>query len=191
MDYPRSSGKARTRRARLGVGVLAIAAVALFGSVAWACTPQSIIYPVTPIAAPPMEKVVVAGELLQPGPAEIRWNALNGPNLAAVEKTDAELGFSVEATLPEVSPGVYYLLLVSGDKVVARSAVEVTAPRSRSGFATPDLFTTGLDSSAPSDSDSSGRMLLVGVGLLAAGLVVLSAVGLAAPRRTKRVRLER
>lgn len=178
------------RRSGIGVGVAAITTVVVLASVAWACTPQSTIYPLTPGAAPPREKVTVAGELLQPGPAEIRWNGLDGPKIATVERTTADQTFSVEATLPDAAPGVYYLLLVSGEKGVARAAVEVTDPATGVRVAAPNAFNTGLDAT-PSSAQSSRGMLLAGVGLLGVGLVALSGLALVAPRRKKRANIER
>lgn len=179
------------RRSGIGVGVAAITTVVILASVAWACTPQSTIYPLTPGAAPPREKVTVAGELLQPGPAEVRWNSLDGPKLAVVERANADQTFSVEATLPDAAPGVYYLLLVSGEKGVARAAVEVTDPDATVRVAAPDAFNVGLDSATPSSAQSSRGMLLAGVGLLGVGLVALSGLALVAPRRKKRATVER
>jgi len=127
-------------------------------------------------------------------PAEIRWNASNGPLLAQV--TPGPTGnFSTELSLPQASPGVYYVVLTSAAKDVARVAVQVTEPGSSSsrsvssglwtGFGTANGSTDAVEVSSATRSVAPGAGMLAGIGLAAFG-VAASAMGLSIAALNKR-----
>ena len=104
-----------------------VAAVTIGAGVAWACTGQTYMnIPVT-AGAPgsPLSMEVVAGPQLAAGAVAVHWNSIDGPVLASTTVAEGE-GAVLEATVPQVAPGVYYLVLDTANGDLARSAFEVT-----------------------------------------------------------------
>lgn len=114
------------RAGRFGA-VAAVLGIALTGvSAAWACTGQPLMH----LASEQVGQVgsrarveVLANQAVA-GPVTLRWNALDSPVLATADVT-AGAAATLDATIPEASPGVYYLVLDTSAGV-ARSAYEVT-----------------------------------------------------------------
>ena len=169
---------------------LVTAAISLVSALAWACTPQSTITVAVNVGRPG-KSVPVTGDLLQPGPAEIRWNSLDGPAVSPAFEPSGTT-YSTQITVPQTEPGVYYMILVSSGQVVARqpfevnitagagTASEVVASDLWSGLsATADSATSpaGVEHSGGSPSGRSGMGL--GISLLAVG-IVCSGLSLAA-----------
>lgn len=145
--------------------MLLIAAAAMAAaSAAWACVPQPRLIAVLPQASGPTgTQVTVQGVGFDPPPAriEIRWNAVDGPELGRAENAD----FSVPVVIPDAPPGMYGLLVMSrgADGVLGntgRATFEVTGP----GRA-PTVVTSGAAAGptfAPArTSESSGVSWLV------------------------------
>lgn len=171
-------------RRSIGISAAALTAALLMGSAAWACTPQSTIYPLVPAAAQAGQRLAVSGELLQSGPADLRWNSLTGPTVAMVELADTlTRSFSAEVIVPNSHPGVHYLVLVSGDEVVARTALEVPASGGAESRMSAEAFDSDLSTSSKREPTEP---LLLGVGLLTIGLVSLSTATFAAVRGRRR-----
>jgi len=176
----------------------ALAAVASF---AWACSPQSTIFPTGPQSGAAGSRIAVQGTVNASGSAEIRWNSSTGPVIGSTPLTGNS--FSIEATIPPASPGVYYMVLVAANNTSARAAFEVvpaspTSPAAEG--ATPahrvsnDLWSGFGDNSASSlpqatapasvtNGPSAG--LTAGLTLFVAGLGGLSAGAVLSLRRRR------
>lgn len=173
--------KSRTIGGAVGAGVIGVMA---WVSVAYGCTvsPQ-VSYSLLPESATPGQTVTVHGQAVDSrSPVDIRWNGVKGPLLATATPTNN--AFSVPVKIPDVPAGIYSLLLVSAGGV-GRTSVEVTGGAS----AAPEggntaLWPTVVDVPA---SGSSGGPSSLGVGLLAVGLVGLSAGSAVAVTRRRRV----
>lgn len=156
-------------------------AAALLGAagIAFACTGQ----PVMQLAGQPMGEAgskvalnVLASAQLEKAPVSVHWNAINGPILATASLS-AE-GGKMEVTVPQVGPGVYYLVLDAGEAGVGRAAFEVTAPAGAP--AQPSAWDAG---ERPA-SRTSGP-LTAGMVMLAVGLVGLGGFGLVTAARSR------
>lgn len=162
---------------RFGLGLLASAAVVVgMLGVAYACTGQPQVFSVSPLTAPVGAEVTMRGEAVAVAtPVELRWNGVAGPKLAEVT-AGADASFALTFTVPDVEPGVYSLMVVTGEgtTAVGRTAFEVSgagaqAAMADSGFAA-ETEMAGLD--APVGVGPSAA-LLAGVSLLAFGSVAL------------------
>lgn len=164
----------------IGVGLLTMA------SAAFACTAQpQVRYSLLPEAASPGATVLVEGSYVRTqGQVEVRWNGVSGALLAVATPAQGEI--SVPVQVPDVAPGVYSLMLVT-DSGVGRTPFEVTGSASNAPAAVSSAqlwpgATDGLVAAEP----VSGGPGMIGVGLLAVGLVGLvggSAVAVTQRRR--------
>jgi len=172
------------------VGVLTLA------STAWACTYAPRFVSLGDQAGPRGSTVTVTGQGVTPGSGvALRWDGAKGLQLAAATADDTG-SFTAVATVPDVAPNVYSLVVVANDGI-SRAAFEVTtdAPLSASSdrpvkssawdpgaqptsFAAPNL-------SQPAGSSASSNFG-VGTALLGVGMAGLaSAAGVAAVRRRR------
>lgn len=87
--------------------VLAVAA-ALWAAAAWACLPQPTVSIQARSSGPAGSDIVVQGENF-PGPVEIRWNAVDGPQLGAAP----EAPFQTSVKVPAVDEGLYTVVGVT------------------------------------------------------------------------------
>lgn len=179
----------RLERLRLHgwVAACGILGVALGGaSLASACVPQPNLVVLQPRSSgPPGTEVTVEGVGLDPGPAEVRWNGAGGPLLG--EATGPS--FSVPVKIPEASPGLYIVVVVSrqpgggigntgtvGFQVTGRGTEPgVASPPAENAGATP---TTIARTALPSKS-AARTVVAFGAG---AGLATLGALLLARRR---------
>jgi len=168
---------------------------------AWACTSQPRLLAVSPIRERPGEAVTITGEGVPAPVVAIRWNTLNGPKLAEV--TPQAGSFSTSIVVPDVAPGVYFVL-VETTAGVARAAFEVAAgPGNRSAVSSlsgqgvetglwqgfgRNASGTGLADNAPSPRSGSNAPLAAGIALLGAGLVAMTGLGGVAYRGRRRRR---
>lgn len=172
---------------RVGAVMAVVLSVVMgWGGLAWACTAQPKILSVSPVAATEGVNaeaapgagtaVIVTGDAVaSEAPVEIRWNAATGPAIG-VATSDTEGNFIVPATIPEASPGIYYVVATIDGVGVSRMAYEVT--NAGSPFPSPGALTTNqLWSQTPSQAPDGGLAMEValGVGLMAVGLVALFA----------------
>lgn len=147
-----------------GVGrsrMVAMAAV-LAGSVvgvsglAFACTPGGEVY-INPPSGLAGSQPTLSGNNWGAHEArlEIRWNSMSGPVLAEV--TPVGGSFSVAVTIPQATPGVYYIVTKSPTRATpARLAFEVTAPRTTSGATETPERQTSANANAGETAASSG-----------------------------------
>lgn len=97
------------RMARRAIcAALAVAALGLAGAaLAWACTPNSYVTFTGPDSGPPGTQTTLNGQYFSAGAAvEIRGGSESGPLLA----TATGPSFNVGLTIPDVPPGVYYIV---------------------------------------------------------------------------------
>lgn len=169
----------------VGAGILGLA------TSAWACTAQVGVAPLPIQAAAPGSEVVVSGNSSTPGNVEIRWNGMRGPVLATALADKGPYGVAFEApvTIPQVSPGVYYLVVAGGDQGVGRTAVEVTAAPGLASSTAPAAAAAAWDPiPAPPvlAAVESRAPVEVGVALFTVGLITLVAgFGVAGVRRRR------
>lgn len=190
------------RRDRKKGLVWAIAGVfALLGSAAWACTKQATLIGLTPQSATPFTEIIVKGKLETiSSSVQIRWNSINGADLASVgaANSDASGNFAVPISVPDVAPGIYSVVVSGPEYGVARAAIEVVAASTnvapRRGLSpTSDDLWSGLSSGssfagsppvAPEATAASGAVM--GVTLLAAGLAGITGAGAMVLRSRRR-----
>lgn len=189
---------------------LGVVAVLMLGlGLAWACTPTSSIV-LLPETGPTASKITVSGQVApdagSAAPVEIRWNSVSGLLLGTVT-ADATRNFSAEVTVPDVAPGVYYVLAISGKAEAGRASYEVatssasvsTAQRAApSKSVSADLWTglakqDGAISAAVPSNDSRSEApegtAAAGFALLAIGFVGLAGHLLLRARMVSKARL--
>ncbi|MGH2810789.1 MAG: hypothetical protein ACRDIA_07890 [Actinomycetota bacterium] len=156
-------------------------------AIAWACTGQSQVQ-IIPTVVPPNRRTAVtqvAGRPFNPGAVVVRWNALDGPELARTTLAEGR-ELALEFTVPDAAPGVYYVVVAGSDgQEVARAALEVTsaAGGSRGANAASDLWGGFNQASSPAGDDlvgAAGRETgsggAAGYALIAAGLASAAAL---------------
>lgn len=163
------------RQSKVFVAVFVAGAAALVtASVAWACTSQASSFGLDALAAPSGSEIRATGEAVvaDATPLTIRWNSASGPVVAEVTSSDE---FSVPVRIPDVSPGVYYLVAVSGDTAMARAAFEVTGDAIAAPAPADSAWSTSRDLN-PGTSGGNGvdSSLVAGMVLLSLGLVGLA-----------------
>lgn len=195
------------------VSPLLVAAVLLLAtaSAVWACTPQPRIFSLGPQVGPVGLEITLEGQASRPvalggqtsqAPVEVRWNSLEGATIGR-GTTDFNGNFSVTARIPQAEPGIYFVVVKTGDAGVVRMPFEVTAERAvgpsepmrapDAAASTADLWSAFSSSRAGAEQASgitgpgeSGRetQALAGGALLLAGLVALGSGVVLARRRT-------
>lgn len=159
-----------SRRLLLGAGLLG--SVLVSGAAgAYGCVPQPFILVHPQASAAPGAEVKVDGQLFPNGSRiEIRWNATDGPLLAAATSAD----FSVPITIPSAPAGLYTVLALSRSQSgvqgeVARAGFQVTgaAPAAAPAFGSP---AAGAEP-AHTDKSTSFPSVAAAVGLVALGLL--------------------
>ncbi|MGH2772625.1 MAG: hypothetical protein ACRDIU_05755, partial [Actinomycetota bacterium] len=175
------------RFSRVVPAVLAVAFVGV-SAYAWACTGQSYITPLvrnrpaterntTQVQAVALGKVGVEGRSTASGPVSVRWNTANGPILATVTVNGDQM-FSASVTVPQASPGVYYLILTSGTSRLAGTAIQIVEPGSAAKTAVSDGLWSGFSSDGPAAdtveaaAPKASPTAAAGVALLATGVTV-------------------
>lgn len=178
-DFP---GARNNAGAIVGVaGVLG--AVLAWAGLGWACVPQPFVYVQPKESGPAGTQVTVHGQDFSPNRAEVRWNSLDGPLLAATDGPS----FEVAASIPQAPAGLYTVIVVSRAPSgaiagVGRASFQVEAPGGApSAGASPASTAPASRASAP--RSSSGLALLVG-GL--ALLLLGASVGFVVARRARR-----
>lgn len=149
------------RRLRLALAALVLELFIASG--AWACVPQPIIFVQPRASGPPGSQVTVDGQNFESSRAEIRWNAFDGPLLAAATGPN----FSASITIPPAPDGLYTLIALireasGGIGGVTRAAFQVVGPDGVKAGAAP------VTSRARASSGVSPALAAVGGGALVA-----------------------
>lgn len=160
------------RRALLSVAVV-IVGVGAAGR-AWSCVPQPLVT-LQPQASGPSGSELTVDALAINGPAEIRWNGVDGQRLG--DGTGPV--FSAVVTIPEVPPGLYSIVVIErqADGSVGstgRAAFQVTGPEPQSSPSSANGAVNNAITSHPGDSPGQSPVALLTVG---AGLVALGGLG--------------
>jgi hypothetical protein len=177
-----------------GLGVACFVVVMGVAATAWACTAQVGLSPLLQQSGPQGTQLSVSGQTIGGGEVEIRWNGVRGPVIgtALTGQDGGANDFTAQVTIPEATPGVYYLVAAAENGQVSRAAFEVTpsdpaatpavAPRVVGSQPNVD---NAWNSQGPGPADASTSPgLVAGMGLLAVGMVALfSAFGVAAVHR--------
>lgn len=152
------------------LGAFVVITVAWTGA-AFACTAQPQVYSLQPESATPGSAITVSGESVTgSSPVEIRWNGVGGPLLATA--TPVQGRFATQVKVPNVSPGIYSVMLVTSDGT-ARAAFEVVGAAAPAPAPAAPLW---ANAGAPAvDSHASPGPSSLGVALLAVGLAGLFA----------------
>lgn len=159
-----------------GWGSIAAVVVGLAFTPAFACAPLPLLSVEPRSSGAAGSTIGVDGLRFTVGPAEVRWNTVDGPLLATATGPD----FHAELEIPRTAPGLYALLGLSRGAdgsvgVVARTSFEVT-----------DGSAAALSAAAPTVAPSRsqrGRSGVAVAALVGAGAVVGGSVGLLAGRR--------
>lgn len=106
-----TAGVSRRPPRVLARALLLAAATATIGSIsaAWACVPVANLVSLRPDSSGPAgSRIVVNGLGFSETPVEIRWNAPNGPRLAAAHGPN----FSAKVTIPNAPAGLHTLIVL-------------------------------------------------------------------------------
>lgn len=161
----------------------------VFGTAAWACTPQAALFPPVPLEGPKGTPVLIRGQAPSPGPVQVRWNSLTGPVIATTEAGEGHFAIQ-NVAIPDVPAGVYYMVLTTETNEVARVGFEVTrAPGEDAKISSPvevseQLWDTKAKPERPDHRNIvalSGALLAIGLVVLAAGLFVVVTRGTRVP----------
>jgi hypothetical protein len=174
MSKGRDSGaQVRTFLATLAfLGMVVVAGTSL----AWACVPQANLVTLQPNASGASGvEVTVEGVGLDPGPAEVRWNSADGLLLAQGEGPN----LTVPITIPEASPGLYSVVVVSrqaggGIGNTSTAAFEVTRPGEAPAPAVvaPPSRTVAPTETSPNSAMRNVISMTAGAGLLILGVLL-------------------
>ncbi|MGH9177799.1 MAG: hypothetical protein ACRD0N_04500 [Acidimicrobiales bacterium] len=168
------------RDRRAVAAVVAVAGTILVGiSTAWACTGQPLMHLASDAVgeARSEAKVEVLANQAVSGPVVLRWNSLEGPVLARADVAAGEAA-TLDATIPDAEPGVYYLVLQT-NAGIARSAFQVSG----AGAGAPS---TPWPAAEPAGTGGPFSSLEAGMGLLGAGLVGMAGLTLVGVARRRR-----
>jgi hypothetical protein len=178
----------RSARRRLAVGTVAAVAALVPASLVWACVAPVSLTTENPRVQPGGVVKVIGRETAPGAPIEIRLNSVNGPILTTVTDQPGGMSAKWEADVPipaDLPYGKYVLYGVQNyrnmNAVVPRATIYVgTEPEPEPA---PEVRPASLDvGSGP----SGVALLLLGLGVAAAGLLIAGGLSvLAAGRREK------
>lgn len=169
------------------LGGLAVLLVAVGGRGAWACIPQARLVSIEPRSSGASgTEVTVKAVAFDAGPAEVRWNASDGPRLATAVGPD----FSVLVTIPPADEGLHTIVVLSRAPNGAlgnagSAAFQVTKPGSS---AAPEAGVPSRPTLTAESSPSRPSWLLLGVVLAVAAAALLALGGMVGASWTRRRR---
>lgn len=183
----------RVRRWAIG-GLSTVGAVLVAGAAAWACVSGPNVNLSTVNAKPGQEVTVNGTNFSKPDPVTVRWNSLDGPVLATLDKP-ASGAITGKFTVPADAKAGNYVVIFSQSsadgklsQLPVRALLTVTpengaAPVVGAGVAPVDnARATGL---VTTDNDISGATLaLIGLGVAGVGMFVAGMAALFAGRRS-------
>lgn len=181
---------------RLGLGVLAsMGALVVAASTAWACVSGPVVN-LSTIQAKPGEQITLTGTgFRQPDPVLVRFNALDGPILATLDKPSSDRTISGQITVPAAAaPGNYVLVVTQqgADGELTQSPIRalltVVGPSGQTPVVGADLAGAENVDRQPAlvradNSVSSGTLALVALGVAGMGMFIAGMAALFASRR--------
>ena len=146
-----------------------LAAGVVLAGAAWACVPQPLVS-ITPKASGAAGSQVTVDVTAVNGDVEVRWNSIQGPELAKATGPS----FSVPVTVPQVSEGLYAIVVLEraadgSANFTGRAAFLVT------GATSPT--TAPAAAAPPAKRPSSGGRSGAATALLDVALLIVGAVG--------------
>lgn len=177
------------RFSRRILGVVAAAAVVIPASIAWACVGLVAFTTVGPNTVQPGGKVTIfGGEFARGEPVHVRLGSADGPILATHPNpmpSTMTSRFNLEVPIPaDITPGEHVLVATQNHYdmnagIPARAVIYVNAP------AAPELEPEARPMSLTADEGpSTVSLVLIGLGVAAAGLMIAGAWSVAASRRS-------
>ncbi|MGH2772237.1 MAG: hypothetical protein ACRDIU_03750 [Actinomycetota bacterium] len=179
----------------------AIFALATMAGGAWACSAQSSIS-LLPRSAPARTQISAAGDwasvqapVSNKSQVEIRWNATDGPRVDVATTLEGN-EFTSQVVVPEVAPGVYYIVAVADGQKISSAPFEVTLSSSAGAAGTRgesnDLWSAfnaqaagGIEGDGrPEGAAASKAGAALGAAMLALGAVGLLLAPVVVARRT-------
>lgn len=85
---------------------------------AWACTPNAVVTPLTPQSGHAGTSVTVTGDTFSNGVVDVHWGSATGHLLGSTTGPN----FSVTVRIPDARPGIYAVVAVDRQTQTARSA---------------------------------------------------------------------
>lgn len=184
---PETVGERMHGNRRIWAVVATALGVAGLAAQAWACVPQPLVY-IEPLSSGPAGSQVTVNASAISGEAEVRWNGLDGPELAKASGAH----FAVPVTIPaDAREGLYAIVVLTrtaggGVTSTGRAAFLVTPPGgpAAGGSATGGTAAPGSNPEAKRSSNGvSGAGLVLGVaGVLVVGLALGAVIGRVAKR---------
>jgi hypothetical protein len=171
------------------LGVLVVAA-----STAWACVSGPVVN-LSTIQAKPGETITLTGTgFRQPDPVHVRFNALDGPVIATLDKPASDRTIEGTVTVPATAaPGNYVLIVTQAgadgrlSQSPIRALLTVVGPSGQTPVVGADLG-AGDEERLPGlvrsdDSVSNGTLALVALGVGGMGMFFAGIAALFASRR--------
>ena len=180
---------------RLGLGALAsIGTLIVAASTAWACVSGPAVN-LSTVQAKPGDQIMLTGTgFRQPDPVVVRFNALDGPILATLDKPASDRTIGGPVTVPATAtPGNYVLIVTQTNaqgqltQSPIRALFTVVGPTGQTPVLGADL--TADDPDRPpalvraDNSVSTGTLALVALGVAGMGMFAAGIAALFASRR--------
>ncbi|MGH9222821.1 MAG: hypothetical protein ACRD2W_03240 [Acidimicrobiales bacterium] len=182
----------RMRRWAMG-GLGSIGAVVVAGATAWACVSGPAVNLSTINAKPGQEVTVKGTNFSKPDPVTVRWNSLDGPVLATLDKPTSGAITGTFTVPADAKAGNYVVIMsqASSDGKLSQLPVRALLTVTPENGAAPVVGApvSSADSARPvglvsTDNDISGATLaLIGLGVAGVGMFVAGMAALFAGRR--------
>jgi hypothetical protein len=184
----------RMRRWAIG-GLSGVGAVLVAGATAWACVSGPAVNLSTVNAKPGQEVTVNGTNFSRPDPVTVRWNSLDGPVLATLDKPVSNVVTGAFTVPADAKAGNYVVILsqTGADGKLSQLPVRALLTVTPENGAAPVVgaSVSQTDTARPAglvstDNDISGATLaLIGLGVAGVGMFVAGMAALFAGRRGK------
>ena len=182
----------RIRRWAIG-GMSAAGAVLVAGAAAWACVSGPAVNLSTINAKPGQEITITGTNFSKPDPVTVRWNSLDGPVLATLDKPASGV-VTGTFTVPESAKAGNYVVILSqtsADGKLSQLPVRALLTVTPANGAAPVVgaSVSSQEAARPvglvtTDNDISGATLaLIGLGVAGVGMFIAGMAALFAGRR--------
>lgn len=180
------------RRVALG-GLASIAVLVVAASTAWACVSGPVVN-LSTVQARPGEQVTVTGTgFRQPDKVDVRFNALDGPVVASLDRPENQTVNASFTVPPGTTPGNYVVIVTqtkpdgSLSLSPVRAVLTVVGPSGQTPVVGADTSADAGDRIAglvrADNSVSNGTLLLVALGVAGVGMFAAGIAALATSRR--------
>jgi hypothetical protein len=176
-------------------GLSGVGAVLVAGATAWACVSGPAVNLSTVNAKPGQEVTINGTNFSRPDPVTVRWNSLDGPVLATLDKPVSNVVTGTFTVPADAKAGNYVVILsqTGADGKLSQLPVRALLTVTPENGASPVVgaSVSQADSARPAglvstDNDISGATLaLIGLGVAGVGMFVAGMAALFAGRRGK------